>query len=721
MSNSSSISRRKFLKSGALVGGGLLISFSIAHAGPLGKLFSPEPGKDFMPNAFLNIKPDNTITIILTHVEMGQGIWTTLPMLVAEELDLDWKTVTVEHSPVGNAYNHAAYGLQITGGSSSTWSEFDRYRQAGAVARTLLVQAAAKRMGVSIEDCKTSAGFVTSGSKKISYGDLANDAALLTVPKTVALRKPAEWKYVGKGLKRLDASVKTNGAAKFGMDMQAQGMLTAVVAHSPVYGGKVKSFNADEAMKVAGVRQVVEIPTGVAVLADHYWAATQGKKALKIIWDDGEGINLTTADQVAGYKELVKKNGLPAEEKGNAANAFSKATKIVEAEYVFPYLAHAAMEPINCTVKVNSDSCEIWTGTQMPGIDRAAAAQILGMAPEKITITTPFLGGGFGRRATPTADFVSEAVHIAKASGKFVKMVWSREDDMKGGYYRPAYVHKVKVGLDVAGTPVAWLHNVAGQSIVANTIMAGMVKDGIDDTSIEGVKGSPYMSGISDYFIGLHTTQTVIPPLWFRSVGHTHTGFVMETIIDELAHAAGKDPVAYRKNLLKDHPRHLAVLTLAADKAGWGKPLPAGRFRGIAVHESFQSYVAHVVEISMKNGNVVVHKVTCAIDCGVAVNPDGVVMQMESGIVFGLTMALYGELTVEKGQIQQNNFYDYKMLRMHESPKIEVHIVESTDKMGGAGECGVPPVAPALVNAIFAATGKRVYNLPLKNINFNNA
>jgi isoquinoline 1-oxidoreductase beta subunit len=720
MSNSS-ISRRKFLKSGALVGGGLMISFSIAQAGPLGKLFAPEPGRDFMPNAFLNIRPDNTITIILTHVEMGQGIWTTLPMLIAEELDLDWKNVRVEHSPADNAYNHAVYGMQITGGSSSTWSEFDRYRQAGAVARTLLVQVAAKRMGVSPEDCKTAAGFVISGSKKISYGDLANDAALLTVPAKVALRKPAEWKYVGKGLKRLDASVKTNGAAKFGMDIQAKGMLTAVVAHSPVYGGKVKSFNADDAMKVAGVRQVVKIPTGVAVIADHFWAASQGRNALKVIWDDGEGAKLNTTEQTAHYKELAKAKGLPAEQKGNVDNAFSGAAKIIEAEYVFPYLAHAPMEPINCTVKVDADGCQIWTGTQMPGIDRDAAAKILGIAPEKVKIITPFLGGGFGRRATAAADFVSEAVHIAKASGKFIKMVWTREDDMKGGYYRPFYVHKLKIGLNAAGIPVAWLHNVAGQSIMANTMMAAMIQNGIDDSSIEGVKGSPYFSGMSDYYVGLHNTETVIPPLWFRSVGHTHTGFVMETIIDKLAHAAGQDPVAYRKHLLKDHPRHLAALTLAADKAGWGKPLPAGHFRGVAVHESFESFVSHVVEISMKDGNVVVHKVTCAIDCGIAVNPDGVVMQMESGIVFALTMALYGEITVEKGQIQQNNFYDYKILRMHESPEIEVHIVQSTDKMGGAGECGVPPVAPALVNAIFAATGKRVYNLPLKNTNFNNA
>jgi isoquinoline 1-oxidoreductase beta subunit len=425
---------------------------------------------------------------------------------------------------------------------------------------------------------------------------------------------------------------------------------------------------------------------------------------------------------VAEYKKLVLTRGLPAAEKGNVKTALTGATKLIETEYVFPYLAHATMEPLNCTVKLSADHCEIWAGTQLPGIDQAAAAKILGFSPDQVTVNTVFLGGGFGRRATPSSDFVSEAVQIAKASGQFIKMVWTREDDIKGGYYRPAYVHKVKVGLNAGGMPVAWQHNIAGQSIVAGTPFAAMIKEGIDETSVEGTKDSPYLTSVPDHFIGLHTTKSPVPVLWFRSVGNTHTAYVMETMIDELAHAAGQDPIAYRRILLKDHSRHLAALNLVAEKSGWDSPLPPGHYRGVAVHESFGSYVAEVVEVSMDKGQIRVHKVTCAIDCGVAVNPDGVCAQMESGIVFGLTMALYGEISIEKGMVKQSNFYDYRIARMNESPAtIEVHIVDSTEKMGGAGECGVPPMAPALANAVFAATGRRVYQLPFMNNTFHKA
>lgn len=707
-------SRRNFLKTSAVLGGGLIISFSIAQVGRLGKTASVATG-GFKPNAFLRISPDNSITIVLAHVEMGQGIWTTLPMLLAEELDLDWKNIKVIHGPVGKPYNHSVFGIQITGGSSTTWSEFDRYRQAGASARIMLTEAAAKRWGVAVETCKTSNGYVISGKNKLSYGELANDAALLTVPEKVVLRSASEWKYIGKGVKRLDASVKTNGTAKFGMDVQYPGLLTAVVAHAPVFGGKVKSFDAAKAKAVPGVKQVIEIPTGIAVIADHFWAASQGRKALEITWDHGTGVNLNTRDQMMAYQKLAATNGLPASQTGNVASGLTKSAKVIDTEYIFPYLAHAAMEPLNCTVKISPNHCEIWTGTQLPGIEQAAAAKILNLPPEQVEVNTMFLGGGFGRRATPNADFVSEAVQIAKASGQFIKMVWTREDDMKSGYYRPAYVHKIKVGLDKTGMPNAWQHNIAGQSIMAGTMFAVTIKDGVDDTSVEGIKGSPYLSAVPDQFIGLHTTQEVVPVLWFRSVGNTHTAYVMETLIDELAHAAGQDPVAYRRLLLKGHPRHLAALNMVVEKSGYSKPLPQGHYHGVAVHEAFGSFVAEVVELSINEGVIKVHKVTCAIDCGLAVNPDGVKAQMESGIIFGLTMALYGELTIEKGQLQQNNFYDYKIARMNEAPVIDVHIVNSNDKMGGAGECGVPPMAPALANAIFAATGKRIYNLPIMN------
>jgi isoquinoline 1-oxidoreductase beta subunit len=376
------------------------------------------------------------------------------------------------------------------------------------------------------------------------------------------------------------------------------------------------------------------------------------------------------------------------------------------------------MEPLNCTVKVGTDSCDIWTGTQLPGVDQMAAAKILGMKPEQVKINIPFLGGGFGRRATPNSDFVSEAVHIAKASGKPIKMVWTREDDMKSGFYRPFYVHNVKVGLDDAGMPIAWKHNIAGQSIMGSSEMfAAMVVGGIDDTSVEGIKGSPYFDAVPDHFVGLHTTKEAVPVLWFRSVGNTHTAYAMETMIDELAYAAGQDPVAYRRKLLKGHSRHLAALNLVAEKADWDKKLPAGRYKGVAVHEAFGSYVAIIAEVTADDGNVRIHKVDCAIDCGLAVNPDGVKAQMESGIIFGLTMALYGELTIENGQVQQNNFYDYRIARMNESPEINVYIVDSNEKMGGAGECAVPPTAPAIANAIFSATGKRIYDLPIMNNN----
>jgi len=514
----------------------------------------------------------------------------------------------------------------------------------------------------------------------------------------------------------LDAPDKVNGTAKYGMDVHFPGLLTAVVAHSPVIGGKVISFDASAAKAVTGVRDVVEIPTGIAVIADHFWAAKKGRDALKIVWDPGPNTGLNSVAQLENYRKLADGKGLPALEKGNVETAFAKASKIIEAEYFLPYLAHAAMEPINCTVKITDNKCEIWTGTQMPMIDQATAAKILGFTTEQVDIQTPYLGGGFGRRATPTSDFVAEAVYIAKASGKPVKMVWTREDDMRAAYYRPAFLHRMRIGVNADGYPIAWQQTIVGQSITAGTPFES--KDPIDGSSVEGVNDSPYMKSIADAYIGLHSPRIPVHVLWFRSVGHTHTGYVMETMIDDLAHQAGKDPVAYRRHLLQDHERHLAALNLAAEKANWGKPLPKGHFQGVAVHEAFKSFVAQVAEVSVDgNGKVKIHKVVCAIDCGLAVNPDGVRAQMESGIVFGITMALYGEITLDKGMVQQSNFHDYRIARMNEAPAIEVHIVPSTGEMGGAGEPCVPPTAPAIANAIFAATGKRLRKLPFGNIN----
>jgi isoquinoline 1-oxidoreductase subunit beta len=706
-------SRRRFLQTSGTLTGGLLVSFFIpASAKRLGEKAAAADVL-FAPNAYLSITPDNNIRIMLAHVEMGQGVWTTLPMLMAEELDCDWDKIIVEHAPPGEPYKHTAYGIQITGGSTSTWSEFDRYRNAGATARALLLAAAANKFNVPVSSLRTEKGFVIAGDKRVSYGELADAASKLPPPAKVQLKDKKDWQYLGKPMRRLDAKAKANGEAKFGLDVYFPDMLVAVVAHSPVFGGTVKTFDATAAKAIKGVRDVVKVPTGVAVIADHFWAAKKGRDALKIDWDPGAASTFGTTTQFAEYRKLAGTNGIPAGKAGAVDEAMAKTTKKIQAEYVFPYLAHAPMEPMNCTVKITGNTCEIWTGTQMPGLDQAAAAKILGFKPEQVTLHIQFLGGGFGRRATPTADFVSEAVQVAKASGKFVKLVWSREDDMRGGYYRPAFLHQVNIGMGNDGLPAAWRHSIVGQSIVAGTPFEGMIKDGVDPTSIEGVNDSPYLESIPNYAFELHSPKTPVTVLWWRSVGHTHTAFVMETMIDELATAAGKDPVVYRRSLLKSK-RHLGVLELAAERSGWNNPLPAGQFRGIAVHESFGSFVAQVAEISIDQGQLKVHRVVCAVDCGTAINPEGVRAQMESGIIFGLTAVLYGEISFENGKVKQRNFHDYKILRMNEAPLIEVHILESGEKMGGAGEPGTPPIAPAVANAIFAATGKRVRKLPLQ-------
>jgi isoquinoline 1-oxidoreductase beta subunit len=716
------ISRRTFIKASALVVGGLVIAFSIPQAK---RFLLPGAAKETgnageatlpAPNAFLRIGTDNTITVMLAHSEMGQSIWTTLPMLIAEELDADWSKIRVEHASASPAYLHTAYGIQITGGSSTTWSEFDRYRQAGALTRQLLIGAAAEQLGVPAANLKTENGFVISGDSKISYGDLAEAAAKLDTPKAVTLKDPKDWKVIGKATKRLDGPEKINGTAVFGQDVHFDGLMTAIVARSPVFGGSVKSFDASAAKQVKGVQQVVQVPTGVAVVADNYWSAKQGREALKVEWDLGPNAGLDSKAMLEDFRSKAANPGLVAAQLGDSKTTLSKADKLIEAEYALPYLAHSPMEPLNCSVRIEKDACEIWTGTQMQTTDQQAAAKILGLTPEQVKIHTLFLGGGFGRRANPAADFVSEAVHVAKAAGVPVKTVWSREDDVQGGYYRPMYLHKAKIGLDTNGFPAAWEQVTVGQSIMLGTpFEAFMIKDGVDATSVEGIADSPYLKEIPNYHVSLHTVKTGIPVLWWRSVGHSHSAFVMESLIDELAHSAKKDPLDYRRALLKGHPRHLAALNLAAEKAEWGKPLPKGVSRGIAVHESFGSFVAQVAEVSVDQGAVKVHRMVCAIDCGLAVNPDSLKAQMESSISFGLGAAMQSEITFKDGKVQQSNFHDYLVMRMSDMPKVEVHIVQSTEKMGGVGEPGLPPVAPAVTNAIFAATGKRIRQLPIGN------
>ncbi len=707
--------RRDFLKTSAAVSGGLVIAF-VAPGAKRFALAAPAPGADpFVPNAFLRIGSDDTITVLSAHSEMGQGIWTSLPMLIAEELDADWSKIKVEHAPAAPVYAHTAFGIQVTGGSSTTWSEFQRYREAGALARSLLVEAAAQRFGVPASDCRTENGVVMAGRKRASYGKLADAAAQLPAPASVKLKDAKDWKIIGKPTKRLDTPEKITGRARFGMDVQFDGLLTAVVARSPVFGGKVKSFDATKAEAEPGVREVVQVPSGVAVLADHFWAASRGRAALEIEWDPGTGATLDSDALRQEFSRQATTPGLPAANAGDVDAAMPTAATKIEAEYAVPYLAHAPMEPLNCTVRIGPDKCEIWTGTQFQGQDQQLAAKITGLSPEQIEIHTTFLGGGFGRRANATSDFVVEAVHVAKNSGKPVKVVWSREDDVRGGYYRPAFVHRAQIGLGDDGMPVAWGHTIVGQSIAAGTAFEGaLVTNGIDAASVEGVADSPYLSAIPNHRIGLHSPKTPITVLWWRSVGHTHSAFVMETLIDELAQTAGQDPVAYRRRLLRDHPRHLGVLNLAAEKAGWGSPLPQGRARGVAVHESFGSFVAEVAEVSVEDGKIRVHRVVCAIDCGIVVNPETIAAQMESGVAFGLSAALHSKLTVKEGRVQESNYHDYVVLRMNEMPRVETHIVPSVERLGGVGEVAVPPIAPAVANAVAALTGKRLRELPLR-------
>ncbi|WP_454863544.1 molybdopterin cofactor-binding domain-containing protein [Pseudomonas hormoni] len=718
MNSINPLSRRGFLKGSALLGGGLVVAFVIpgAHRFAMG---AENQGNVFAPNAFLRIGNDNSVTVLLGHSEMGQGIWTGLTMLIAEELDADWSKIRVEHSPASAAdYGLAGFGgMQITGGSTSTWMEFDRYRQAGAAARLMLVEAAAKRFNVAPSSVRTESGVVIAGDQRATYGELADDAGQLPVPApaSITFKEAKDWKVIGKPTKRLDTPEKITGRAKFGMDVQFDGLMTAMVARPPVLGGHVKSFEGAEALAIPGVHKVVQVPSGVAVIADHYWAAKLGRDALKVDWDLGPNAGLDSQNLLESFRKLAATPGAPASKAGDAKGALSKAAKAIDVEYSVPYLAHAPMEPLNCTVKITQDKCEIWTGTQFQTLDQMIAGKITGLKPEQVEIHTEFLGGGFGRRANPTSDFVAEAVEVAKAAGGPVKTVWSREDDIRGGYYRSAFLHQARIGLDAGGMPMAWKHVMVGQSIMAGTMMeATMVKDGIDKTSVEGVADSPYLAGIANHQVDLHSPKTGITVLWLRSVGHTHTGFVMESLIDELAAAAGKDPVEYRRTLLKAHPRHLGVLNLAVEKANWTAPLPDGHALGVAVHESFGSYVAQVAEVSQDNLAIRVHRVVCAVDCGIAVNPLSIAAQMESAITFGLGFTLHSKLTFKNGEVQQSNYHDYQVLRLNEMPVVEVHIVPSTDKPGGIGEAGVPPTAPAVANAVFALTGQRLRELPLQ-------
>lgn len=724
--NAFQTTRRGFLKGGA----GLALAIvaptvALADIGGPGHAGSAMVDGEFSPNAFLRIGTDGTVTVVSKHLEMGQGVYTGLATLVAEELDADWSRVTVEGAPAdAKRYSNLFWKAQGTGGSTAIANSYEQMRRAGATARAMLVAAAAKEWKVPASQITVKNGVVShaASGRKAGFGELAEAAAQLPVPANVKLKNPKDFTLIGRSAPRVDSVAKTTGRATFTQDVKLPGMLVAVVAHPPRFGGRVKSVDDKAARAIKGVSDVVVIPNGVAVLAADYWTAKKGRDALKVEWDESQAYRGSSDAIVADYRERAKTPGLNARNDGNAEAALAKAGKVIEAEYVFPYLAHASMEPLNCVMKLENGECEVWNGEQLHTVDQFSLAKTLGIEADRVKLNMVYAGGSFGRRANPQSDYLLETAQIVKAiNGRApVKLVWSREDDMRGGFYRPIYLHRVRAALDAKGMPVAWQQRIVGQSIIAGSPFEPMlVKDGVDITSVEGASTLPY--AIPNLNVDLHTTNAdvKVPVQWWRSVGSTHTAYATELFIDELALSAGKDPVAYRMALLKKHPRHAGVLKLAADKAGWNKPLApaadgAARGRGVAVHESFNSFVAEVVEVTVqKDGSFKVDRVVCAVDCGVVVNPDVVKAQMEGGIGYALAAALTGSITLKDGVVEQSNFNDYPVLRINEMPKVEVHIVKSAAAPTGVGEPGVPPLAPALASALRAATGKVIHTLPI--------
>ncbi|WP_211444405.1 xanthine dehydrogenase family protein molybdopterin-binding subunit [Collimonas humicola] len=722
--DSVTISRRGFLQVGALVGGGLLVGWHISATMRGAMAAAPAAGAALQPNAFVRITPDNLVTVIVGHTEMGQGVSTALPMLVAEELDADWNLVRWEQSPTAPAYAHPIMHTQLTGGSITTMAQYEPQRRAGAAVRAILLAAAAKRWNVDSGSLHTDKSRVlhAASGRSASYGELASEAAGLAVPDNVALKDPRNFKIIGRPVRRLDGKTKSDGSAKFGMDVMLPGMLTALIARPPIFKGKVRSFDAGKARQVAGVLGVYQVPAGIVVVAKDFWAAKLGRDALVIEWDAVAGERVSSDMQGIVYRQLMDVAGTVARNDGNVAAAQKSAKQHLSADYQFPYLTHAAMEPLHAVFDVRANGCEVWLGTQWPGGDQLAIAGVLGLKPEQVKLNTMFTGGGFGRRSSLGFDVVVDAAHVAKVVAQDlkqpVKVVWTRDQDIKGGYYRPASYCRLSATLDEQGQVSSWTDRIAVQSIGGGSIMEPfIVKDGIDSLSTEGAQDIPY--AIPNVLVDLHTTHYQVPVLWMRSVGHSFNAYAVETFIDELAHAAGKDVYQFRRELLKNKPRHLGVLDAVAKACAWPQPAANGAHRGIVVHDSYGSFVAMAVEASVdKNRKLIVHKVWCAIDCGVVVNADLVRAQMESSVVFGLSSALFGEITLKNGVVEQSNFDDYPVLRMYQTPKIEVVLVPSSEHPGGVGEPAVACVAPALANAIFFATGERIRSLPLKNHQF---
>ena len=691
------MNRRDFLKTTAIAGGGLLIGLELparAAADESGKL-----------NAYVHVGADDRVTFYITKAEMGQGTVTSLSMLLAEELECDWKKIRTEFPGV----DPIAYGMQGVFGSMSVRTLWEPLRKAGATACEMLVQAAAQKWGVAKADCRAENSSVVNlrTKERLSYGSLADAASKLPVPRNVALKDPTQFKLVGKSSKRLDTPDKVSGKTIFSTDIRIPGMLYASLVRCPVFGGKVSSFDATKAKSFPGVKQVVQVSNGVAVLADNTWSAMEGRKALVVQWNEGALANTSSATIRKTFADMAEKPGAVARKEGDVMAALASSAPKIEAVYEAPYLSHAPMEPLNAVARVLADGCEVWAGTQIQSAARDTAAKIAGLPPEKVQIHTTYLGGGFGRRGGP--DFIGEAVEISKAAGVPVKLQWTREDDIQHDLYRPASYTKFTSTIDANGLPGVWNARVVCPSF------AGL-RNGVDRTGVEGIAEIRY--AIPNILVEYHPPEAGIPTSYWRSVGYSHNTFFTESFMDELAVAAKTDPVEFRRKLLGKAPRMLGVLELAAEKSGWTKPLPAGRHRGIAVVDNLGSFNAQVAEVSVVKGKLRVHRVTCAVDCGYVVNPNIVVQQIESGIVYGLSALLRGEITIDRGRVQQTNFNNYEPLRIDEMPAIEVHIVPSTNPPGGVGEASTPTIAPAVTNAIFRATGKRIRRLPLKDADY---
>ncbi|WP_250464662.1 xanthine dehydrogenase family protein molybdopterin-binding subunit [Microbulbifer litoralis] len=710
-----SATRRQFLKAAATGAAVFAIGFYLPFGRRARAQGVPQAVETPPPNLFLTIDADNNITLISKYLEMGQGVTTGLATLLAEELEADWSQMHFEFAPNdASVYNNLVFGpVMGTGGSTSMAGSWEQMRKVGAAARSMFVEAAARKWRLPMGELKAEKGHVLHGSgKRASYGELAADAMQLPVPRDAPLKDPADWKLIGKNLPRIDSPDKTDGRATFALDIRRPGTVTAAVAHPPLFGARPTGFDADAAKKLPGVLDAVQIPTGVAVLARDSWSALRGRDLLSVEWDNSNAETRSSEQILADYRRQAEGAGLPAANRGDAAAALGRATQKFSAEFTFPYLAHAPMEPLNCALEMKDGEAHLWAGSQLQSIDERVIAEIMGIGVDRVRIHTLLSGGSFGRRGNPVGDWVAELAQIVKASDSKapVHLLWSREDDIRGGFYRPAVLHQLEVGLNDEGDISGWQHKVVTQSIFSGTPFEQMmVSDGVDHSSVEGLADTPYQIG--DFSVRSFNAESPLPVLWWRSVGHNHTAHVVETTIDALAAMAGADPVEYRLKLLPD-ARDRETLKLAAGKSGWGGNPGENRGRGIACHRSFGTPVALVADVTVDGDAFQVDKIVAAVHCGVAINPDIVAAQVEGAIGFALSTLLRNEITLENGRVQQSNFHNYVPTRMREMPKVEVHIVPSTDAPTGIGEPGVPPLAPAVGNAIAAATGKRMYRLP---------